>query len=103
MRCHIVEGDKWDTFFCFPPCGTVAEIKSSCSQSPNKKTVKGITGEHLVSDSSSLGCVECHMPLLKRALVNGGEVRETRQHLWRGGHDPGMVKKALTIKFLNFI
>jgi hypothetical protein len=39
------------------------------------------------------------MPLLKRPLVEGGEVRETRQHLWRGGHDPAMVKKALTIKF----
>ncbi len=99
VRCHIVEGDKWDTFFRFPPCGTVAEIESSRSQSSNKKTVKGITGEHLVSDSSSLGCVECHMPLLKRALVKDGEVRETRQHLWRGGHDPAMVKKALTIKF----
>ena len=99
VRCHIVEGDKWDTFFRFPPCGTVAEIESSRSQSSSKKTVKGITGEHLVSDSSSLGCVECHMPLLKRALVKGGEVRETRQHLWRGGHDPKMVKNALTIKF----
>jgi hypothetical protein len=99
VRCHIVEGDKWDTFFRFPPCGTVAEIESSRSQSLNKKTVKGSTGEHLVSDSSSLGCVECHMPLLKRALVKGGEVRETRQHLWRGGHDPEMVKKALSIKF----
>lgn len=105
VRCHIVEGDKWDTFFRFPPCGTVAEIESSRSQSKNKKIVKGSTGEHLVSDSSSLGCVECHMPLLKRALVKGGEVRETRQHLWRGGHDPSMVKKALTIKFseLNLI
>ena len=99
VRCHIVDGDKWDTFFRFPPCGTVAEIESSRFQSSNKKTVKGMTGEHLVSDSSSLGCVECHMPLLKRALVKGGEVRETRQHLWRGGHDPKMVKKALTIKF----
>ena len=102
VRCHIVEGDKWDTFFRFPPCGTVAEIKSSRSQPLNKKTVKGSTGEHLVSNSSSLGCVECHMPLLKRALVKGGEVRETRQHLWRGGHDPEMVKKALTIKFSEF-
>lgn len=122
VRCHIVEGDKWDTFFRFPPCGTVAEIKSSRSQFPteddlsllkqlqsplsnNQITIKGHSGERDMSDSSSLGCVECHMPLLKRALVKGGEVRETRQHLWRGGHDPGMVKKALTIKFseLNLI
>jgi hypothetical protein len=99
VRCHIVEGDKWDTFFRFPPCGTVAEIESSRSQSPNKKTAKGSTGEHLVSNSSSLGCVECHMPLKKRPLVKGGVVRDTRRHFWRGGHDPAMVKKALTIKF----
>lgn len=102
VRCHIVEGDKWDTFFRFPPCGTVAEIESSRSQSTtNNKTANraGLSGEHLVSDSSSLGCVECHMPLLKRPLVKGGVVRETRQHFWRGGHDPEMVKNALTIKF----
>ena len=108
VRCHIVEGDRWDTFWRFPPCGTVAEIESSRSQSTtNNKTANraGLSGEHLVSDSSSLGCVECHMPLLKRPLVKGGVVRETRQHFWRGGHDPEMVKKALTIKFseLNLI
>lgn len=98
VRCHIVEGDKWDTFFRFPPCGTVAEIKHSRS-SNNKINLKGHSGEQLVSDNASLGCVACHMPLLKRALVKGGKVRETRQHLWRGGHNPKMVKNALTIKF----
>lgn len=100
IRCHVVDGDKWDTFFRFPPCGTVAEIKSSPSRLINNNLgSKGKTGEHLLADSSSLGCVECHMPVLKRPLVKGGMVRETRQHLWRGGHDPKMVKKALTIKF----
>ena len=39
------------------------------------------------------------MPLKKRPLVEGGVVRDTRQHFWRGGHDPEMVKKALTIAF----
>lgn len=102
VRCHIVEGDKWDTFFRFPPCGTVAEIESLRSQSTtNIKTSNGpgLSGEHLISGSSSLGCVNCHMPLKKRSLVKGGVVRNTRQHFWRGGHDPAMVKKALTIKF----
>ena len=100
VRCHIVEGDKWDTFFRFPPCGTVAEIKSSRSQlTGNKIMLNGDSGEHLISNSSSLGCVNCHMPLRNRPLVKGGVVRETRQHLWRGGHDPAMVKGALTIKF----
>ena len=103
VRCHIVDGDRWDTFLRFPPCGTVAEIKSSRAKlSDNKMIISGKTGEHLVSDRSTLGCVECHMPLLKRALVKGGVVRETRQHLWRGGHDPEMVKSGLTINFAEF-
>jgi len=91
MRCHIVEGERWDTFFRFPPCGTVAEIKSTLAT--------GKTGESTVINVSELGCVQCHMPVLKRPLVEGAVVRETRQHLWRGGHDPQMVKKALTIEF----
>ena len=94
VRCHIVEGDKWDTFFRFPPCGTVAEIESS-----NSLHVKSYSGEHVVAKASSLGCVQCHMPVVKRALVKGGVIRETRHHYWRGGHDPNMVKSALTIKF----
>ncbi len=81
VRCHIVEGDRWDTFFHLPPCGTVAEIRSSRA------------------DDESLGCVECHMPLLERPLVVGGDIRRTRQHLWRGGHDQAMVKNAITFDF----
>ncbi|MFK5913727.1 MAG: hypothetical protein QM484_05060 [Woeseiaceae bacterium] len=101
VRCHIVEGDKWDTFFRFPPCGTVAEIKNSLVSNNKNITIKGNSGERVISDTSSLGCVDCHMPLLKRALVKGGVVRETRRHLWRGGHDPEMVKKALSINFVE--
>lgn len=89
VRCHVVEGDRWDTFFRFPPCGTVAEINRS-------KGLKGGSGEAHVKDIASLGCVNCHMPAVKRPLVKGGPVREARRHLWRGGHEPAMVKKALT-------
>lgn len=89
VRCHVVEGDRWDTFFRFPPCGTVAEIQSSGDSGNN-------TGELSVQDIASLGCVECHMPAVERPLVEGGVVRNARQHLWRGGHDPEMVKKAFT-------
>jgi hypothetical protein len=116
VRCHIVEGDRWDTFFRFPPCGTVAEIESTLAleksnpinavKAQAKKNTRtqdniktGISGEISVPDTKALACVECHMPLLKRPLVAGGKIRETRQHLWRGGHDPKMVKKALTIDF----
>ena len=89
VRCHVVDGDRWDTFFRFPPCGTVAEIQSSSKAENN-------TGELSVKDIDSLGCVECHMPAVERPLVEGGVVRQARQHLWRGGHDPEMVKKAFT-------
>ncbi len=126
VRCHVVDGERWDTFFRFPPCGTVAEIKSSelplqdenisallTDLIPLKKdpdifaqmskiqgsTIQGKTGENVAADTASLGCVQCHMPLVKRALVKGGEVRQTRHHYWRGGHDPEMVKKALSVKF----
>jgi hypothetical protein len=89
VRCHVVEGDRWDTFFRFPPCGTVSEIQSSGDPGNN-------TGELSVQDIAALGCVECHMPAVTRPLVEGGIARNTRQHLWRGGHDPEMVKKAFT-------
>ena len=89
VRCHVVDGKRWDTFFRFPPCGTVAEIQST------KGTVKR-SGETTVKDTASLGCVGCHMPAIKRPLVEGGVVRNARQHFWRGGHFPEMVKKAFT-------
>ena len=93
-RCHVVSGDKWDTFFKFPPCGTVAEIQASQNNSANKSH----SGEIVRQDTKGLGCVECHMPRVERALVEDGKVRTVRRHLWRGGHDPSMVKGGLDIK-----
>ena len=130
IRCHIVEGERWDTFFRFPPCGTVAEIESTLATVPDKQDLEylailmekrgtgsesridepfnlaepgamtpGKSGEIIARDTQSLGCVQCHMPLVERPLVENGPVRRARQHLWRGGHDPEMVKNALTIDF----
>jgi len=107
VRCHIVEGERWDTFFRFPPCGTVAEIESTLTARKNTLQkgliTTGKSGEISASSTRTLGCVECHMPLLKRPLVAGGVIRDTRQHLWRGGHDPEMVKKALTVEFTEVV
>jgi len=91
VRCHVVEGDRWDTFFRFPPCGTVAEIEATIQTT-------GHTGEVAVQSTSELGCVACHMPAAERPLVAGGEPRIVRQHLWRGGHDPQMVKRGLKVE-----
>jgi len=89
IRCHVVGGNRWDTFFHFPPCGTVAEIKATAEAA----------GEIAATSSNKLGCVQCHMPSVKRALVTGGKLRQVRQHLWRGGHDPEMVKRGLKASF----
>lgn len=96
VRCHIVEGDRWDTFYRFPPCGTVAEIEQSRTAGQ-----AGNSGETVVGKIAALGCVECHMPAVERPLVKDGPRRKARQHLWRGGHDPAMVKKALTVEFVE--
>jgi hypothetical protein len=92
VRCHVVEGERWDTFFRFPPCGTVAEIASNRQSGEH-------SGEVTVQDSADLGCVQCHMPLVERPLVEGGKARPVRRHLWRGGHDPEMVKQGLEVRF----
>lgn len=95
VRCHVVSGERWDTFFKFPPCGTVAEIQAT----HKKEGGTGSSGEIVRSDTAALGCVECHMPKVERALVEGGPVRTVRRHLWRGGHDPSMVKGGLDVEF----
>jgi len=89
LRCHVVQGARWDTFYRFPPCGTAAEIAAGRGRS------RGRSGEYAVRDVAALGCVQCHMPLVERPLVEGGQVRAARRHLWRGGHDPQMVAGAL--------
>lgn len=94
LGCHVVSGDRWDSFFRFPPCGTVAEIQTS-------QGIKSVNDmDNFTTDVvASLGCVDCHMPLTQRPLVPGGQPRAVRRHLWRGGHDPQMVKSGLSITF----
>jgi len=105
VRCHVVDAEGWGVFVRFPPCGTVAEIERSAGNAPAPPSLKrpqvGRSGEIKVSETSALGCVNCHMPVIDRPLVPGGMVRRTRQHLWRGGHDPEMVKKAFTAKLVE--
>lgn len=126
-RCHVVGGDRWDTFLQFPPCGTVAEIRSTPNAMGEKKP-PGMplgsnpqisralfapkdppTSEQSAQSASAGGstkpsgampnCVSCHMPLAERALVPGGQIRLVRRHLWRGSHDPAMVRQGLDVKF----
>ena len=39
------------------------------------------------------------MPAVTRALVPGGPPRAARWHLWRGGHDPDMVRQGVEAQF----
>ncbi|NJN39884.1 MAG: hypothetical protein HC807_02095 [Gammaproteobacteria bacterium] len=106
LRCHVVGGERWDTFYRLPPCGTVAEIERAPdtiggSTTRSAKVMRArlpfaASGEIAVRDVAAFGCVQCHMPLTERPIAEGGTPKPTRQHLWRGGHDPQMVKSALT-------
>jgi hypothetical protein len=95
VRCHVVPGDRWDTFFRFPPCGTVAEIRAA--RGGDNTPASGVSGELIVDNLTDMNCVECHMPPVQRPLVTGGTARPARRHLWRGGHDPDTVKSGLEI------
>ena len=85
LRCHVVQGNRWDTFYRMPPCGTIAEIAAGQGR------LESGSGEYAVRDLAGLGCVQCHMP---EGGASGSGV--ARRHLWRGGHDPATVRSALS-------
>lgn len=78
VRCHVVSGDKWDTFYGLEPCGTVAEIQKS-GRKPN--------------------CIGCHMPEVIRPVVSGGRARKGGAHTFKGGHHKDKVKSALNVGY----
>ena len=78
IRCHVVMGTRWDTFYRIPPCGTVAEMKEGQVE-PD--------------------CVGCHMPQVRRPAATGMKERKGRRHLFRGGHHPETIGKALKVEY----
>jgi hypothetical protein len=79
-RCHSVVGGPAQ-FYNGGPCGTYPEYEDGYW-----KKERGFI------------CQNCHMPEIERPVAIGGPVRHGRQHLWRGGHDPAMVKRAIDVK-----
>jgi hypothetical protein len=78
-RCHnVVSGPV--QFYRVGPCGTYAEYEGKYWQE------RGFI------------CQSCHMPEIERPVALGGPIRKGRQHLWRGGHDPAMIKRAVAIE-----
>ncbi|MCS6897916.1 MAG: cytochrome c family protein, partial [Nitrospira sp.] len=80
QRCHSVVGGPAQ-FYNGGPCGTYAEFE----------------GGYWMQERGYI-CQTCHMPEIERPVAVGGPVRRGRQHLWRGGHDPEMLKRAIDVK-----
>lgn len=78
IRCHVVSGDRWDTFYGLEPCGTVAEIQKS-GREPN--------------------CIGCHMPKVTRPVATGMRERKSGRHTFKGGHHMDKVKSALSVEY----
>jgi hypothetical protein len=79
-RCHSVVGGPAQ-FYNGGPCGTYAEFEDG----------------YWMKERGFI-CQNCHMPEIERPIAVGGPIRQGRQHLWRGGHDPEMIKRAMGVK-----
>ena len=79
-RCHNVVSGPFQ-FYNVGPCGTYAEYE----------------GQYFMKEKG-FTCQSCHMPTISRPVAEGGPIRQGRRHLWRGGHDPEMVKRAVAIQ-----
>lgn len=79
-RCHnVVSGPA--QFYNVGPCGTYAEYE----------------GKFFMQERGFI-CQSCHMPEVDRPVAEGSPIRRGRRHLWRGGHDPDMIKRAVAIQ-----
>ena len=79
-RCHnVVSGPA--QFYNAGPCGTYAEYE----------------GKFFMQERGFI-CQSCHMPEIDRAVASDGPIRRGRQHHWRGGHDPDMIKRAVAVQ-----
>ncbi len=79
-RCHnVVSGPA--QFYNIGPCGTYAEYEGK-----------------FFAQERGLICQSCHMPEVERPVAEGSPIRQGRRHLWRGGHDPEMVQRAIGVQ-----
>jgi hypothetical protein len=78
-RCHNVVSGPFQ-FYNVGPCGTYAEYE----------------GRYFMKERGMI-CQSCHMPEVERPVADAGPIRHGRRHLWRGGHDPDMIKRAVAV------
>lgn len=79
-RCHNVVSGPFQ-FYNVGPCGTYAEYE----------------GRYFMKEKGMI-CQSCHMPEVERPVADAGPIRQGRRHLWRGGHDPEMIKRAIAVQ-----
>lgn len=79
-RCHNVVSGPFQ-FYNVGPCGTYPEYE----------------GEYFMKEKGFI-CQSCHMSEVTRPVAEGGPIRQGRRHLWPGGHDPDMIKRAVAIQ-----
>ena len=82
-RCHNVISGPFQ-FYDVGPCGTYEEYE----------------GEFFMKEKGMI-CQSCHMPEVRRPVAEGGPIRLGRRHLWRGGHDPDMIKRAIAVQVVS--
>ena len=82
-RCHnVVSGPM--QFYNAGPCGTYPEYE----------------GKFFMKERGLI-CQSCHMPEVERPVARDSPIRYGRRHLWRGGHDPEMIKRAVAVQVLT--
>ncbi len=79
-RCHNVKSGPVQ-FYRVGPCGTYAEYE----------------GKFFMQERGFI-CQSCHMPEVDRPMAEGAPIRRGRRHLWRGGHDPDMIRRAVAVQ-----
>ncbi|HZS12136.1 MAG TPA: hypothetical protein VFA38_07785 [Nitrospirales bacterium] len=79
-RCHNVVSGPFQ-YYNVGPCGTYAEAE----------------GGYFLGQRGMI-CQSCHMPEVERPVAEHGPIRAGRRHLWRGGHDPDMIKRAVAVE-----
>lgn len=79
-RCHQVPKGPFQ-FYNVGPCGTFPEYEDT-----------------YFTKQRGMICQSCHMPEVERPMADGGPIRQGRKHLWRGGHDPDQIKRALAVQ-----
>lgn len=123
--CHVRDGIVYGPYEIddaphstrYDPSFRTAEFCLKCKDAPgNTRTIlnsrlcnTGLDWRAGPYAAQGVICQDCHMPRVERPLVQDEHeerdgktrvfpVRLTGRHLWRGAHDPEMLKSAVTVK-----